>query len=243
MNTLLNHMSVHFCPFSTLYEEETDLLVSVANRFIEKYPESARGELRGSFRLIGLPKYGDAQNIMSFDFPGGTNTGHPDYSSADLVTFAIERAKSDLERTAPIADASYKSKYAETIRIQTKYGCFIMAISMIPRDLSRPFMLEIATAIQQLGYAFNCDRTLQFSVESLHIPPTYRDDINSLEYELLGNYFSSEEMQKWQRWHRSHIREKGDLGFFFEESVRNERAAGQNRYTQPLTQPVVKLRA
>ena len=25
MNTLLNHMSVHFYPFSTLYEEEADL--------------------------------------------------------------------------------------------------------------------------------------------------------------------------------------------------------------------------
>lgn len=232
MNTLLNHMSFHFYPFSTLYEEETDLLVSVANRFIEKYPESARNELRGSFKLVGLPKYGDgdAQNIMSFDFPGGTNTGHPDYNSADLIAFAIDRAKSDLGKPT-IMDTSFRSRYAETIRIQTKYGCFIMAISMIPRDLGRPFMLEIATAIGQLGYGFNCDRTLQFSVESLRIPPIYREEINSLEYELMGNYFSSEEMQKWQRWHRSHIREKGDLGFFFEETKKT------------LTQPAIRLRA
>ena len=64
---LLDLTTVSF-PSSTLYEEEINVLVSVANRFIEKYPESSRQILKGSFKLIGKHRSGTATDIMSFDF-------------------------------------------------------------------------------------------------------------------------------------------------------------------------------
>jgi len=244
MTVLLNHKIVHHSPYSPLHELEADVLVSVAERFVEKYPESSRNILRGSFRLIGYPRVGDPQEIFSFDFPGGTDIGHPDCDSYELVNHAIDRAIADFNTVIPTTiDNTRQNNHSETLVLQAKYGRFILGIAMVPRDLGRSFLLQIATTIKQLGFSSNSDRTLAFSIESLHVSGDDRDELFRLESELWGNYFSSPEMQKWQHWHRLHPREKGELGFFFEESIRNERATSQNRYTQPLTQPVIKLRA
>ena len=114
------------------------------------------------------------------------------------------------------------------LNLKTKYGHFVMAIAMAPRDLAYSLLLQMATALKQLGYApSSSDRTLAFSVESLHISREDRNEMFRLETELIGNYFSTNEMKEWAKWHRLHFRIKGDkgLGFFFEE---DEKALQQN---------------
>lgn len=240
---LLNHTIVHHYPYSPLREPELDVLVSVAERFVEKYPQSSRSVLRGSFRLIGCPRTGEPQEIFSFDFPGGTNVGHPDRDSHELVNFAIDRAITDYNTVIPSTiNSTRRNNHSETLVLQAKYGSFILGIAMVPRDLGRSFLYQIAATLKQFGFSNNSDRTLAFSIDSLRVSNDDRDELFRLENELMGNYFSSPEMQAWQRWHRLHPREKGELGFFFEDSIHNERLASHTN-TQPLTQPAIKLRA
>lgn len=211
---LLNLTTVSF-PSSTLYEEEINVLVSVANRFIEKYPESSRQILKGSFKLIGKHRSGTATDIMSFDFPGGTELGYA-YPSDILATAAAERA---VETHESITFHDSKNKTTDAIVIDTKYGCFALGICMIPRDLGYSFLLQMAISIGELGFSYSTDRTLQFSIDSIHI--TNKDDryeVEALGREFMGNHFSSEEIKVWRKWKNSHARIKGEnLGFFFEE--------------------------
>ena len=215
MEFVLNHLETACFPNSTLYEEEVNLLVSVANRFVEKYPSSARKELRGSFKLIGYHRTAGTDTIMSFDFPGGTDIGHS--SSHDIVDAILEQATETKDYA--LVSIGPKNRSSDLMVIETKYGAFIMAIAMAPRDLGRPFLLQMATAIRELGYAPNStDKTLIFSIDSLHVSNDDRDEMSRLEAEILGNYFSTPEMKTWFKWHRLHTRAKGDdLGFFFEE--------------------------
>ena len=221
---VLENLKTQSFPNSTLYEEELKLLISVANRFTEKYPESARKELRGSFKLVGCHKGDQPKEIMSFDFPGGVNIGHQERASFEVVDHLIGRALDmrDFVIHEPVR------RDTNILNLKTKYGHFVMAIAMAPRDLAYSLLLQMATALKQLGYApSSSDRTLAFSVESLHISREDRNEMFRLETELIGNYFSTNEMKEWAKWHRLHFRIKGDkgLGFFFEE---DEKASQQN---------------
>lgn len=218
MSDILNHLVTNYFPSSTLYEEEVDLLVSVAERFVEKYPESARMELRGSFKLIGRHRgSGNTAKIMSFDFPGGTNVGHPDHNSCELANIAIEKAI-DSEESLRIR-SNPRNQFTDSLVVQTKYGYFILGIAMVPRDLGHSFLLQMAVALKSLGYSISSDRRLMFSIDALHIDsPDDRRELWTLESAIKGDYFSAPAMQVWQHWHRSHSRIKGqELGFFFEE--------------------------
>ena len=211
---VLENLKTQSFPNSALYEQEVKLLVSVANRFIEKYPTSARKELRGSFKLVGRHNGDRPKDIMSFDFPGGVNIGHQKLASFEMVDHLIGRGI-DMHDFA-----AFGLSEDNTLSIKTKYGYFVMAAAMAPRDLSWPLLLQMATAIKQLGYApSSSDRTLAFSIDSLHVSRENRSEMFRLEMELMGNYFSSTEMKEWLMWHRNHFRAKGgeELGFFFEE--------------------------
>lgn len=221
---VLENLKTQAFPNSTLYEQEVKLLVEVANRFTEKYPESARKELRGSFKLVGRHRGDAPKEIMSFDFPGGVSIGHNERASFELVDHLIGHAIDirDFAIYEPI------KRDTNTLCIKTKYGCFIMAVAMVPRDLSYSFLLQMAVALKQLGYAPNSlDRSLAFSVDSLHVSRENRDEMFRLEMELIGNYFSTETMKEWLKWHRLHFRTKGDkeLGFFFEEDEKSNQPA------------------
>ena len=223
---LLNHLETHSFPSSTLHDKEVDLLVSVANEFIKKYPESARRELRGSFKLVGRHRSGEIKKIISFDFPGGTNIGREDYNSSDIVNAAIENVI-ESEDFMPAHSEPSKNKDSDTLFIPTKYGAFVLGISMIPRDLGYTFMLHMAVALRELGRSESSDKRLMFSIDSLRIYSA--DDrymMQSVEYAITGNHFSTEEMIEWQRWHRIHSRTKGgELGFFFEEYEKKKASA------------------
>lgn len=220
MNLVLKNLSISMFPTSTLYEEEVDLLVSVANRFVEKYPESSRKDLKGTFRLVGRHRSDIPSEIITFDFPGGTDLGDQQYDGRKLVGFAIEQAIESRDLAIPCPEPN-KSRCAETLTIQTKYGSFILGISMSPRDLGYSFLLQMAVALRQLGFsALSSDKTLNFSVDSLKVhSKDDRYEMMRLENEIWGNNFSTEEMKKWQRWHHNgHARLKHkELGFFFEE--------------------------
>ncbi len=225
---VLENLKTNVFPASALYEQEVNLLVAVANRFTEKYPSSARKELRGSFKLIGRHRGDKAKEILSFDFPGGINIGHNERASFEIVDHLIGQAD----------PAIYESKNAttNTLIIETKYGSFIMAVAMAPRDLSYSFLLQMACAIKQLGYSpiGSSDRTLAFSIDSLYASRNDRDEMFRLETELMGNYFSTDKMKEWLRWHRNHYRSKGsdELGFFFEED--EQKSAAFHQANQPV---------
>ena len=105
--------------------------------------------------------------------------------------------------------------------INTKYGAFIMAIVLSPKGLSNSFLLQMAVAIKELGFcALSSDKTLAFSVDSLHVSRDDEYEMFRLENEIIGNSFSTPEMKAWFHWHRNgHARSKGtELGFFFEEN-------------------------
>ena len=230
---VLQNLKTQSFPNSTLYEQEVKLLVSVANRFTEKYPESARKELRGSFKLVGRHRGDKPKEIMSFDFPGGVNIGHNERASFELVDHLIGHAIDvrDLALYEPF------SRDTNTMSIKTKYGYFVMGVAMAPRDLAYSFLLQMAVALKQLGYApSSSDRTLAFSIDSLHVSREDRDEMFRLEMELIGNYFSTQEMKDWLHWHRMHFRVKGtdELGFFFEEDERPEHTINGNSSTERL---------
>lgn len=216
---VLENLKTQSFPNSALYEQEVKLLVAVANRFTEKYPASARKELRGSFKLVGRHKGDQPKEIMSFDFPGGVNIGHNERVSYELVDHLIGHAID----AGDLAIHELARRDTNTLSIKTKYGYFVMAVAMAPRDLAYSFLLQMAVALKQLGYApSSSDRTLAFSIDSLHVSREDRDEMFRLEMELIGNYFSTEEMKNWLHWHKTHFRVKGDneLGFFFEEDER-----------------------
>ena len=218
---LVSNLQTHCFPDTTLREEEIDLLVSVINRFVEKYPESSRKILKGSFKLFGRHRGDIPKEIISFDFPGGTTIAGLEADSSVLVSHAIGL---ELEADTLTSKSRYKthpSKVAETMTINTKYGSFIMAVVLGPKGLSNSFLLQMAVAIKELGFcALSSDKTLAFSVDSLHVSRDDEYEMFRLENEIIGNSFSTPEMKDWLRWHRNgHARIKGaELGFFFEES-------------------------
>lgn len=220
MNLVLNVVTSCF-PKTTLHEEEINLLLSVCNRFVEKYPESSRKELKGSFKLFGRAHNGIPRQILSFDFPGGTTVAGQEISSDELASHAIGRELDTDVVTSKDRRQSHASKVAETLTIDTEYGSFIMATVLTPKGLGNSFLLQMAAAIKTLGFcAFSTDKTLAFSVESLHVSRDDEYEMFRLENEIGGNSFSTPEMKQWLRWHRNgHARKKGaELGFFFEES-------------------------
>ena len=201
-------------PASALHQEEIDLLLSVANRFVERYPAVCRQELKGSFCLVGQKDGEYPEEILRFDFPGGAYASRTNTESATLVSASIENAIKENENTF----YDYHEKHAaDTLTLKTKYGRFIMGVYLSPRDLMRDILLHMACALKEIGYANPGDKTLMFSFEGIHIHKAERPELTRLESEIWGNAFSAPEMIAWKFWHNSHERVKGKFGLFFEK--------------------------
>ena len=211
----LQKVSINPFPASTLHHEEIDLLLSVANRFVERYPVCARPALRGSFCLIGQKGSDFPDEIIAFDFPGGSYVTGMDINSRELVNAGIEHALRD---DSSIVYVPHEKLAANTLTLNTKYGRFIMSVFLSPRNMMRQFLLEMACAIKEIGYSNPGDKTLNFSYEGINVSKEEALELSRLESAIWGDSFSAPEMITWHIWHHSHERKKGGFGLFFEDS-------------------------
>ena len=213
----LQKVSINPYPASALHHEEIDSLLAVANRFVERCPICARPALKGSFCLIGQKNNDFPDEIIAFDFPGGSYVTGMDVNSRDLVASGIEHALRDDSNTVYVP---HEKLAANTLTLNTKYGRFIMSVFLSPRNMMRQFLLEMACAIKEIGYSNPGDKTLNFSYEGINTSKEEALELSRLESAIWGDSFSAPEMITWRIWHHSHERKKGDFGLFFEDVTR-----------------------